>query len=87
MDDRPLGDLKEFSTTMANDINDLPAPARTEVTSGTMNKFLDLQLIGTRQMAQQRHTVTHVAPSHATDWIIATASVGHYDRIAAADRI
>ena len=25
MDDRPLGGLKEFSTTMVTDINDLPA--------------------------------------------------------------
>lgn len=38
-------------------------------------------------IGQQRHTVTHVATSHATDWIIAAASVGHYDRIAAADSI
>jgi hypothetical protein len=31
--------------------------------------------------------VADAATSHAADWIIAAASVGHYERIAAADRI
>ena len=45
---RPLGGLKEFSTTIAIDINDLPATTRTEVTSDTMHKSKDLHLILTR---------------------------------------
>jgi len=40
--DRPLDDLKEFSATMTTEINDLPPTARTELTSTTMHRFLDL---------------------------------------------
>ena len=39
--DRPLDDLKEFSTTMASDINDLPATSPHGSDFGDMQKFLD----------------------------------------------
>jgi hypothetical protein len=74
MGNRPLTDLKESSTTIVTDINDLPATS--PHAPSTMQEIYDLQLIRTRHVAQQRHTVTHVVISHATDWTIAAASVG-----------
>ena len=42
-------------------------PARTEVISETIHKFLHLQQVQTRDAAQQRHTVSRVGTSHARD--------------------
>jgi hypothetical protein len=58
MDDRPLFGLKAVTTTIDNDINDLPLTSPHGRDSRTMQKIEDFQLIQTRRVAQQRHTAT-----------------------------
>jgi len=55
---RPLFGLKAFTTTIDNDINDLPLMSPHGKDSRTMQKIEDFQLIQTGRMAQQRHTAT-----------------------------
>jgi len=50
--------LKAFTTTIDNDINDLPLMSPHGGDLRTMQKIEDFQLIQTRHVAQQRHTAT-----------------------------
>ena len=50
---------------MTTEINDLPPTARTEATSITTHRFLDLQLIRGRRTAHQRHTAITMQKRHS----------------------
>jgi len=55
---RPFFGVKAFTTTIDNDINDLPLMSPHGIDSRTMQKIEDFQLIQTRHVAQKRHTAT-----------------------------
>ena len=75
-DNRPLYGLKAFSTTIATDINDLPAtsPHGSYSEHDTRNPGFATDPNATRGTPTAHHDTC--CNSHATDWIISAASVG-----------